>query len=121
MLIVVASAPLALRRPYGGCSARPENEPILSGILSGLLNERRMPPGSLVDAGAAGGRDACHFASIAPQRVIHAVDPSERNIQWITRQYVQRDNYSNLVPLHGGRGDVRGTVLGGRTDGGKNS
>ena len=85
------------------CRAKPGNEPILNSIIAGLMTENKMPHGSIVDAGAADGRFACYYAAIAPDRVIHAVDPSYRNVQWMQRQYARR--HPNLHPFHAGLGD----------------
>ncbi|KAL1510234.1 hypothetical protein AB1Y20_006560 [Prymnesium parvum] len=85
------------------CRLRPAKEPILNALLAGLLAEHRLPAGSIVDAGSADGRTACYFAAIAPERAVHAVDPSYRNVLWTQRKYGQR--HPNLLPLHGGLGD----------------
>ncbi|KAL3893083.1 MAG: hypothetical protein SGPRY_014490, partial [Prymnesium sp.] len=85
------------------CRLRPSREPLLNAIIAGLLLEARIPTGAIVDAGAADGRTACYFAAIAPDRLVHAVDPSYRNVLWIERKYGTR--YQNLLPFHGGLGD----------------
>ena len=43
-----------------------------------------MPPGSVIDAGASNGQDACWISSSDRNRTVHALDPSRANIAHIT-------------------------------------
>lgn len=63
----------------------PRNELILNAILAGLLTEGRVPPGSIVDAGANDGQWTCYARGIAPERSFHAIDPVHANVQHMKR------------------------------------
>ena len=65
---------------------KPKTEPLLNSILAGLLNENRLPPGSIVDAGAFDGSWALWMAFRWPDRRVHAVDPLASNVNIIRRQ-----------------------------------
>ena len=72
--------------------------------MRGLFAENAMPASSVVDAGAAEGTEACIYGEHAPDRLIHAVDPIERNL--VDLQSRMRDaNITNVVALHAGLGD----------------
>ena len=60
---------------------RPPHEVLLTSIIGGLLVEGRVPPGSIVDVGANRGIWACYYASVAPERNVHAIDPDPRYIE----------------------------------------
>ena len=47
------------------------HEILFSSIMRGLLVEGNVPAGSLVDAGANTGNEACHYAAAAPERVVY--------------------------------------------------
>ena len=91
------------------CTQKPLRETILNAIIAGLITEKRLPAnGSIVDAGAADGRFACFFAAIAPNRLVHAVDPNYKNVRWMQQRYVKPFHgvaHPNLRPFHGGLGD----------------
>ena len=51
-----------------GMRGMPQTETLLTALLHGLLLEGRVPPGSVIDAGAFDGQTACEYASVAPLR-----------------------------------------------------
>ena len=75
-------------------------EPIFRGLLASLLLEGFPPQGSIVDAGAQEGHEACLFATSAPHRTVHALDPSSTNVQAIHARYALH----NLRPMRAGLG-----------------
>ena len=62
-------------------------EPWLTVLLAGLFREKLVPPGSIVDAGANTGELSCLLARWAPDRTVHAVDPSPTNINLMESEY----------------------------------
>jgi FkbM family methyltransferase len=72
-------------------------------LLLGLLQAGAVPPGSVVDAGAADGTEACSFAAVAPTRLVHALDPLVRNVHAIER--LARAGHANLRPMVAALGD----------------
>ena len=64
-------------------ATRPDSEPILNAIISGLLNEGRLQEGTIVDAGAFNGEWALWMAARWPARTVRAVDPLEHNVRKI--------------------------------------
>lgn len=64
-------------------ATKPDNEPILNAIVAGLLNEGRLAPGTIVDAGAFDGSWALWAAARWPRRTVRAVDPLESNVNAI--------------------------------------
>mmetsp|Transcript_21474 Transcript_21474/g.32770 ORF Transcript_21474/g.32770 Transcript_21474/m.32770 type:complete len:414 (+) Transcript_21474:22-1263(+) len=69
----------------------------------GFLNE----VGSVLDVGAQFGEQACHYAVLAPERTVYALDPSPRNTQKIKRAF---SVLQNLVVWTMGIGEAAGTV-----------
>lgn len=67
---------------------QPNHEIILNSIVAGLVLEGRVPAGSFLDAGANTGEWACLYASLVPDRVVHALDPSRRNVALMKQRYV---------------------------------
>jgi FkbM family methyltransferase len=65
---------------------KPETEPIVNAIVAGLINERRLLPGSIVDAGAFDGTWALWVAERWPQRAVHAIDPLAKNVHSLKRR-----------------------------------
>ena len=61
-----------------GCGL-PDTEPLLNHLLGGLFVEGLMPPGSIIDAGAADGATACFLASVS-NRTVHAVEPEDKHV-----------------------------------------
>ena len=73
---------------------KPNTEILLNSIVAGLIAEQRLPPGSLLDAGADGGMWACYWARNAPSRVVHAIDPDKGFLDDMKRSPLSR--YPNL-------------------------
>jgi len=76
----------------------------LRSTINGLFAEGHMPPGSIIDAGANEGEEACMYAERQPHRQVHAVEPLLRNTQLIAR-LAQRARVSNMNILHAGLGN----------------
>ena len=88
----------------------PTTEPLLVAIVRGLFAEGAMPPGSVVDAGANDGTEACVYAESSPDRVVHAIEPLKSNIAAIHR--LRRVvNMSNIQPLMAGLGNASTAVI----------
>jgi len=58
-------------------------EIILGSLLGTLFREGTIPPGSVLDVGAQFGEQACHYAVLAPDRTVYALDPSPKNVESI--------------------------------------
>ena len=79
----------------------PQTETLLTALLHGLLLEGRVPPGSVIDAGAFDGQTACEYASVAPAtRRVHALDPTPGNVAFMTKRF------PNISPMLGGLGST---------------
>lgn len=90
-----------------GARAQPK-EPLLHQLISGLFHEMgTVPPGSIIDAGANTGEEACLLAVLGKDRVVHAIDPLSINVQHIRRRYAA---HRLLQPVLGGLGDKTGTL-----------
>ena len=85
-------------------SCYPSTEVLLMALLRGLLRERVLPPGAIIDAGANTGYEACQLAAAAPERTVHAVDPDSANVRSIAT-LGKMHNLTNLRPLRGGLGE----------------
>ena len=83
-------------------------EPLLSELVRGLFEDGIGPPGSIVDAGANTGEETCLYASLNPERTVHAVDPLKHNIEAVKRLCANR--LPNVQPLQGGIGAKRMTL-----------
>ena len=60
---------------------KPPRESTFNSIVEGLLREGSMPPGDVLDVGANTGEWTCLYACVSPSRLVHAVDPSAKNIR----------------------------------------
>ena len=82
-------------------------------IVAGLLFAEQRLDGSIVDAGAREGHNACFYAVTAPTRTVHAIEPIRANYRIINKLYSGR---SNLRPLLAGLGSAHGALdlVGGR-------
>ena len=89
-----------------GWPPKPVTEPILNALVGGLLNEGRVAPGSIVDAGAFDGTWALWAAARCPERTVFAVDPLESNVVYIMRR-AQR----NVLALRAALSDTPGTLI----------
>ena len=87
----------------------PEVEPLLRSLIGGLFAESGLvPPGSVIDAGANSGEEACYYAERQPQRLVHAVEPVDANVRHIQRLWGSR--FPNLRVLRGALGSVNRLV-----------
>lgn len=82
------------------CNMTKTHEPLLFGMLRGLLLEGRAPLGSIIDAGANDGSEACLLAVSSRERLVHAIDPLQQNVDHMTRRFASIA--SNLRPMLGG-------------------
>ena len=63
------------------------HEPLLRYLLASILSETGIvPTGSIIDAGANDGEDACLLAKAQPRRIVHALDPLQVNVQATRRR-----------------------------------
>ena len=84
------------------CNNTKTHEPLLFGLLRGLLLENLVPPGSIIDAGANNGNEACLLAVSSRERMVYAIDPLQQNVDYMTRRFA--NIASNLRPMLGGLG-----------------
>ncbi len=91
----------------------PPLEVQFNSIVAGLLFAEQRLDGSIVDAGAREGHNACFYAVIAPTRTVHAIEPIRANYRIINKLYSGR---SNLRPMLAGLGSAHGAIdlVGGR-------
>lgn len=81
----------------------PATELIFNSIVAGLFLERRIPRGSVIDAGCLDGKWSCFYAQLDHARAVHAFDPLPGNIYRLMTRYKMLDN---LRPHLGGLSDV---------------
>ena len=93
------ATPVTAATPVVSCGV--PSEVLLNAILAGLLSENRMPAGSIIDAGANDGEEACRFALAAPGRTVHAIDPLQANVDAMRTRF---GSLPNLQPMLGGLG-----------------
>lgn len=89
------------RTPHDPCRL-PLREVIINTIVSGLIRERIMPPGSIIDVGAHTGEWSCFYAGLDPGRSVHAIEPLAANADHIRRTYSAR--FPNIAVTHAGLG-----------------
>lgn len=87
---------------------KPRTEIKLNSIIAGLFAEGNVPEGSIIDVGALDGAFACFYASLAPQRTVHALDPTESNVHIYRRRYSHK--FPNIQPMVGALGEARATI-----------
>ena len=94
---------LARSKQHWRCPT-PPHEPLVRSIINGLFAEGLIPAGSIIDAGANDGVEACVYAERQPHRIVHAVEPLLNNTFHISRlaEYVAA---SNLQILRAGLGN----------------
>jgi FkbM family methyltransferase len=80
-------------------------ESFLGGML---LEEGLIPSGSVIDAGAQFGEQACHYARLLPGRTVYAIDPSPSNVAAIKNEFGRF--FPNLKIRQGGLGKEVGTM-----------
>lgn len=83
-------------------------EPRLLALVAALFNGGAIPDGSVVDCGANTGGESCFYADLAPQRLIHAVEPLQAHLDSLNRTYLE--TRSNIRPLRGALGSAERTV-----------
>ena len=75
------------------------------------MAEGRLPPGSVVNAGAHHGLWAAFYACTDTQRTVYAIDPDPANVARMQTLYGPRHaNLTNLVPSLGGLSSRSGSV-----------
>lgn len=99
-------APNATRR----CPDVPSTEPIFNALVGGLFREGAVPKGSIIDVGALEGTFACFYAELAPDRLVHALDPLKSNVDLFAARYAR--THPNLRPMVGALGERRGVLRG---------
>jgi FkbM family methyltransferase len=60
---------------------------VFIGVVRALFAEGSMPEGAILDVGAHRGTASCLYATFAPDRLVHAMDPSTQNIDHINSTY----------------------------------
>jgi FkbM family methyltransferase len=109
LLVMLAHAQAAT--PAQECP-KPTTELKLNSIIAGLFLERNMPAGSIIDVGALDGAFACFYARVAPDRIIHALDPFPSNVESFRRRYAI--TFPNIHPMVAALGEARSVVSLGR-------
>lgn len=84
------------------------HDPIRRDLERDLFAEKHVPCCSVLDAGCNDGVDSCFYAALAPNRTVHAIDPSARNIAAVRANYKQQ--FANILPMVGGLGNVARTL-----------
>lgn len=86
----------------------PNSERVLNAIVASLIMERRLPNGSIVDAGAFEGKWSCFYATVAAAadsppdvRVVHALDPDAANVKGMRGWARKLPNLRPMVGLLG--------------------
>ena len=69
-------------------------------LVVGMLASPMVLPGSIVDCGAHTGGESCLYATAQPNRLVHAVEPLEGNLQKLRETY----GLPNLRPMLGALG-----------------
>ena len=85
----------------------PFTELAFRSIIGTLLASDMLPPGSIIDAGANDGSDACFYAEAAPARTVHAIEPLRQNVLVMQQLAVGRPN---LRAMQAGLGNRSGLV-----------
>lgn len=94
--------------PHGFCRTSSTGyEIVLESLLGSLLAESNLiPPGDILDVGAQFGEQACHFATLAPERSVYALDPSPEQANGIVKKIGA--HLSNLIVINAGIGRTVG-------------
>ena len=74
---------------------KPAHETLFNSIVGGMFAEGIVPPGDILDAGANRGDTTLFLATVAPQRIVHAVDPWHYNIDMI-RRFCAQNKLNNV-------------------------
>jgi len=76
------------------------HEPLFTRLVHSLLTRpRAVSPGAILDVGSRRGETSCLYATWAPDRLVHAIDPSPNNIAITNRTYGRA--FPNLRPRTG--------------------
>ena len=95
------------RRARGSvCQAHPL-EHRFTELIDSLFEERFINEGAIVDCGAHTGHEACRYASLRPNSIVHAIEPMRSNLAALNASYA---HLRNIHPLHGGLGSVERMV-----------
>ena len=84
-----------------GKTNRPTTEQLLHLLLAGLFSERLVPEGSVIDVGANDGEMACYYASLDPQRTVHAMEAGRGHYDHLVERY---RTVGNMKVTHGAIG-----------------
>ena len=95
------------------CDRPNKHEEKFFAVCKALFLEGNMPPGSVIDCGANDGSETCHYATLAPDRIIHAVEPIYVNWKHIKQKYAE---LSNLRVLRAGLGSKPFFAVEGKTE-----
>lgn len=93
--------PAATLTPPASCGIT-GHETLFAFLISEIIVSGMLSPGSIVDCGAHQGGEACLYASLAPARTVHAIEPWGMHISTMKRQY--GSYLPNLKPLQGALG-----------------
>ena len=85
-----------------------KGEPLFRDLVGALFTEGWIPAGSVLDAGANDGAEACFYAVRAPERTIHAVEPLVSNVEHIHRSVASGVFPRNVQAIRGGLGSTPG-------------
>lgn len=104
----LANTPLESSDQAPECFDSTPQEALLHRLIVDMFSERgTVPPGSIVDAGANTGEEACLLASVSEGRVVHAIEPLRTNVNHMMRRYAK---HPRLRPMLAGLSDRNGTM-----------
>ncbi len=83
--------------------ARSPHEPLFARLVAVIFAEGMLRNGSVVDCGAHQGGESCLYADLAPDRIVHAVEPLLRNARAIAQRYADRRNIAVMHAALGSR------------------
>eukprot|EP00966_Prymnesium_polylepis_P157314 3635702-Prymnesium_polylepis.1 len=108
MLVALALAPA--RAPASdGCNRVFVSEWWLRVLIRGLFQSGLVSAGSLIDAGANTGQEACLLAHLASQQRVHAIEPLSINVEHMRAAY--GDSKPNLRPMVGALSDSARSMI----------
>jgi len=87
-------------KPLKGCKTS-MHEPLFAQLVTKVLVSGLLSSGSIVDCGAHVGGESCLYATTAPNRTVHAIEPLPPNVALIRKDY---GHLSNLQPMLGALG-----------------
>ena len=76
-------------------------------LINSRAEERFINEGAIVDCGAHTGHEACRYASLRPNSIVHAIEPMRSNLDALNASYA---HLRNIHPPHGGLGSVERMV-----------